>query len=149
MTVCSFALTVLERRADGRWRLNEVKSSTRIKDEHLEEVALQTYVVAGNGCHWPTLILVFINDKYVRDETIDWNELFCRKDVSEDVIDLLPQVPERIANRHGVLCLTEAPDISPAAIAFSPTDCEFWQRCTADKPKDWGLSHPAHLVRRL
>jgi len=76
----------LERRADGRWRLNEVKSSTRIKDEHLEEVALQTYVVAGNGLPLADAYLVFINDKYVRDETIDWNELFCRKDVSEDVI---------------------------------------------------------------
>jgi hypothetical protein len=31
----------LERLPDGKWRLNEVKSSTRIKDEHLEEVALQ------------------------------------------------------------------------------------------------------------
>jgi hypothetical protein len=30
----------LERLPDGRWRLNEVKSSTRIKDEHLEELAL-------------------------------------------------------------------------------------------------------------
>ena len=39
----------LERLLDGRWRLNEVKSSTRIKDEHLEEVALQTYVAVQNG----------------------------------------------------------------------------------------------------
>ena len=37
----------LERLGDGRWRLNEVKSSTRIKDEHLEDLALQTYVIAG------------------------------------------------------------------------------------------------------
>ena len=29
----------LERLPDRRWRLNEVKSSTRIKDEHLEEMA--------------------------------------------------------------------------------------------------------------
>jgi hypothetical protein len=39
----------LERLPDGRWRLNEVKSSTRIKNEHLEEVALQAYVIAGSG----------------------------------------------------------------------------------------------------
>ena len=97
----------LERLPDGRWRLNEVKSSTRIKNEHLEEVALQTYVIAGNGLQLADAYLVFIDDKYVREEKIDWNELFCRKDVSEDVIDLLPEVPERIANMHGVLCLTE------------------------------------------
>src|ERR1051326_5867179 len=39
----------LERLPDGRWRVNEVKSSTRIKDEHLEDLALQVYVLAGNG----------------------------------------------------------------------------------------------------
>src|SRR5205085_11034761 len=33
----------LERLTDGRWRLNEVKSSTRIKNEHLEDIALQAY----------------------------------------------------------------------------------------------------------
>jgi hypothetical protein len=43
----------LERLTDGPWRLNEVKSSTRVKNEHLEEVSLQTYVVAGSGLEWP------------------------------------------------------------------------------------------------
>jgi hypothetical protein len=39
----------LERIPDGRWRLNEVKSSTRINDEHLEDLALQTYVIVGSA----------------------------------------------------------------------------------------------------
>ena len=39
----------LERLPDGRWRLNEVKSSTRIKDEHLEDIALQSYVLVVRG----------------------------------------------------------------------------------------------------
>src|SRR5712672_4150198 len=34
----------LERLPDGRWRLNEVKSSIRIKDEHLKDIALHSYV---------------------------------------------------------------------------------------------------------
>ena len=56
----------LERLPDGRWRLNEVKSSTRIKNEHLEEVALQAYVISGNGLELADAYLVFINNKYVR-----------------------------------------------------------------------------------
>jgi hypothetical protein len=73
----------LERLPDGRWRLNEVKSSTRIKDEYLEEIALQTYVIAGNGLELADAHLVYINDKYVRNGEIDWNGLFCREDVCE------------------------------------------------------------------
>jgi hypothetical protein len=46
-------------------------------------------------------------------------------------------VPERIAEMHAVLSLREAPDIMPDRHCFRPHDCEFWRRCTADKPKDW------------
>jgi hypothetical protein len=128
----------LERLRDGGWRLNEVKSSTRVKDEHLEDLALQTYVVAGNGLDLADVYLVHINDKYVRSEEIDWNALLSREDVTEDVIHLLPEMPERIANMHKALCYTEAPDVRPSHHCFQPHDCEFWQRCTSDKPKkDW------------
>jgi hypothetical protein len=99
----------LERLPEGRWRLNEVKSSTRIKDEHLEDIALQTYVIVGAGLELSDAHLVFINDKYIRGEEIDWNALFHREDVTEDLIRFLPDVPERIASMHKVMCSTEAP----------------------------------------
>jgi hypothetical protein len=115
----------LERLPDGRWRLNEVKSSTRIKNEHLEDVALQTYVIVGSGLELVDAYLVNINDKYIRDENIDWDAPFCREDVTENLIPLLPAVPERIANMHEVLCSTEAPDVRPSRHCFRPHDCEF------------------------
>jgi predicted RecB family nuclease len=127
----------LERLPEGRWRLNEVKSSTRIKDEHLEDIALQTYVIVGAGLELADAHLMYINDKYVRGEEIDWEALFCREDVSEDVARLLPEVPERIADMHEVLCSREAPDIRPSRHCFKPHHCEFWDRCISDRPKDW------------
>jgi hypothetical protein len=127
----------LERLPDGRWRVNEVKSSTRIKDEHLEDLAVQVYVIAGNGLELADAYMIFTNDKYVCDEEVDWTALFHQQDVTEDVIQLLPQVPERIAEMHKVLCSTEAPEIRPSRHCFQPYECEFWHRCTAAKPKDW------------
>src|SRR3984893_17537188 len=127
----------LERLPGGLWRLNEVKSSTRIKNEHLEELALQAYVIAGNGLELADAYLVFINNEYIRGEEIEWNSLFCREDVSENRIPLLSKVPERIANMHAVLSLREAPEIRPSRHCFRPNDCEFWKRCTSEKPKDW------------
>ena len=61
----------LEHLPDGRWRLNEVKSSSRIKDEHLEDIALQSYVSVGSGLELADAYLVFIGGKYIRDEEID------------------------------------------------------------------------------
>jgi predicted RecB family nuclease len=132
----------LERLPDGRWRLNEVKSSTRIKDEHLEDIALQAYVIAGNGLELADAYLVFINDKYIRGEEIDWNGLFCREDVTENVIPFLARMPERTAEMHEVLCSREAPDIRPTRHCFKPHHCEFWDRCISDKPKDWVFHIP-------
>jgi predicted RecB family nuclease len=134
----------LERLSDGRWRLNEVKSSTRIKNEHLEELALQTYVIAGNGLELADAYLVFINDKYSRNQEIYWNALFHRENVTENVIPFLAGVPERIAEMHGVLSLREAPEVRPDRHCFRPYDCPFWQRCISDKPKD-RVFHIPHI----
>jgi hypothetical protein len=132
----------LERLPDGRWRLNEVKSSTRIKNEHLEDIALQAYVIVGAGLELADAHLVFINDKYVRDEKIDCNKLFCREDVTEHVLSFLAGMPEAIAGMHEVLCSREAPDIRPSRHCFKPHSCEFWERCTAGKPVDWVFHLP-------
>jgi hypothetical protein len=132
----------LERLPDGRWRLNEVKSSTRIKDEHLKDIALQSYVCVGSGLELVDAHLVFINDKYIGDEEIDWNRLFCREDVTEDLIPFLPGMPERIAEMLEVLCSREAPDVRPSRHCFQPYHCEFWQHCISAKPKDWVFHIP-------
>ncbi|HEY6261259.1 MAG TPA: DUF2779 domain-containing protein [Nitrospiraceae bacterium] len=127
----------LQRLPDGRWRVNEVKSSTRIKNDHLEDLALQIYVLAWNGLELADAYLVFINNQYARGKEIDWNAALLRQDVTQDVIRLLPQVPERIAKMHKLLCLSEPPQVNPSRHCFQPYECEFCDRCTANKPKDW------------
>jgi hypothetical protein len=96
-------IDTLERLADGRWRVNEVKSSTRMKDHHLEDLALKIYVAAGNNLELADACLVHVNKKYVRGEEVDWDAAFVRQDVTEDVIRLLPKMPERIAEMHKVV----------------------------------------------
>jgi len=49
---------ILERLSNDRWRLKEVKSSTRVKDEHLEELALQAHVIAANDLELAEIYLV-------------------------------------------------------------------------------------------
>lgn len=132
----------LERLSDGRWRVNEVKSTTRMRDEHLQDIAIQVYVVAGNGIELADAYLVFVNDQYLRDGEIDLNSFFRGQDVTEDIVRLLPQMPESIAEMHKVLCSTETPNISPSRHCFQPYECKFWSRCTAQKPKDWVFHLP-------
>jgi predicted RecB family nuclease len=136
---------ILERLPSGTWRLCEVKSTTRVKPEHLHDLAIQAYVIMGSGLSVEQMQLVHVDTEYVRGENgIDWQSYFKREDVTDEVRELLPSVAERVANMHAVLGLPEAPEVRPSRHCFSPFECEFWSRCTAAKPADW-IFHLPHL----
>lgn len=134
---------ILERLPSGGWRLAEVKSSTRVKPEHLHDVAIQAYVIAGCGLNVQEIQLVHVNTSYIRGEKgIDWQTYFEREDVTVEVRELLPDVAARVAEMHAILGMSAAPEVQPSGHCFSPFPCEFWDRCTADKPSDWIIYLP-------
>jgi hypothetical protein len=129
---------ILERLASGAWRLAEVKSTTRVKPEHLHDLAIQAYVIMGCGIALDQMQLIHVDTTYVRDENeIDWHAYFKLEDLTDGVRDLLASVPEHVAEMHAVLGMPTAPEIRPSGHCFSPFECEFWTRCTANKPSDW------------
>ena len=70
----------------GVWRLIEVKSSTRVKDVHLEDLAVQSDVMLSAGLTLVSVSLMYINTGYLyRDGPIDLAELFAIQDLSEAV----------------------------------------------------------------
>ena len=134
---------LLERLPIGEWRLAEVKSTTKVKPEHLHDLAIQAYVIAGSGLTVEEMQLVHVDPNYVRGESgIDWRAYFAREDVTAEVRELLPSAPERVAEMHVILGLPAAPAVRPSGHCFSPYACEFWTRCTAAKPPDWVFHLP-------
>ena len=91
---------ILERVLDetGRplaWRLIEVKSSTRVKDIHLDDVAIQSYVLLGSGIALAGTWLMHIDTTYVyQGGQADLQALFAIEDVSEVVASRRGQVPD-------------------------------------------------------
>ena len=76
---------VIERLGDG-WGLREVKSSTRMKDRHVEDLALQAFVLAGAGVPVSSIELVHVNNTYIRRHAgIWWQDFFSRTDAREAV----------------------------------------------------------------
>jgi len=106
---------ILERLPNGGWRLAEVKSSTRVKLEHLDDLAIQSYVIAGSDLTVQEMQLVHVDTGYIRGENgVDWHAYFKREDVTAEVSDLLPSVPERVAEMHTILGMPTAPEIRPS-----------------------------------
>jgi hypothetical protein len=58
---------ILQRRRDNRWRLIEVKSTTDLKEEHLDDVGIQTRVVSRSGLDLASSCLAHINRNYIFD----------------------------------------------------------------------------------
>jgi hypothetical protein len=135
---------VLERLANGTWGLREVKSSTGPKDYHYDDIAIQLYVLKGIGISLSSIELVHVNSAYVRGRSgISWPEFFARVDVIDAVAPRLAELSARLTAMRQGLNRVKLPDAEPGKQCSTPYDCEFWDRCTADKPADW----IAHLPR--
>jgi len=120
------------------WRLIEVKSSTRVKEVHLNDVAIQSYVLSGSGIALAGICLMHIDNTYVYEGgDIDLKALFSIEDVSEAVSSRRELVPERIAAMRSALIELQPPAIEPDDRCHSPYECPFWAHCTKDKPARW------------
>jgi hypothetical protein len=138
---------ILER-CPGGWRLLEVKSSTAVKDHHLDDVALQAFVLAGSAVPVESQHLVYVNKTYVRGTgEVDWKAYFARVDVGEAVAARAPGLSGQLASMGTVLLQLALPNAEPGKQCGSPVDCDFWDRCTADKPADWIAKLP-HISQK-
>jgi len=129
---------VLERLSSDSWGLREVKSSSGLQDHYIDDIALQVYVLRGAGVALPSIELLHVNTAYVRGaDGISWPEYFARRDVGDNVNEALRELPGRLpAMRESLNSLT-LPEAEPGPQCNSPYSCEFWDRCTANKPADW------------
>jgi hypothetical protein len=135
---------VLERLANKAWGLRAVKSTARPKENHYDDIAIQLHVLNGSGVALSSIELVHVNSDYVRGpDGISWPEFFARVDVTDAVASRLAELPARLPAMRECLNMVELPFAEPGNQCSKPYDCEFWDRCTADKPTDW----VAHLPR--
>jgi predicted RecB family nuclease len=135
---------VLHRRGDGRWRLVEVKSSTSVKEKHLDDVSIQSRVVSRCGVDLASVCLAHINRNYVFDGgSIDVPRLFKIRNLTRRVQRLQPKLTFQLRAAFTVLSMPKAPDIAPGKHCMSPVACEFFDRCNPPLPDD----HIGYLPR--
>ncbi|HMS86161.1 MAG TPA: DUF2779 domain-containing protein [Nitrospira sp.] len=120
------------------WRLIEVKSSTRLKDVHLDDLSIQTYVLLGAGMVLSAAAVMRINTGYVyAGGEIDLQALFSIDDVSQAVTERRGRVVERLAAMKALLVEPKPPAIEPDQHCHSPYECPFWAHCTREKSPRW------------
>jgi predicted RecB family nuclease len=135
---------VLHRQRDGRWRLVEVKSSTAVKEQHLDDVAIQYRVLFRCGLDVGSACLAHVNRSFVfRGGSVDPWRFFRIRNVTRQVEKLQPKLTFQLRAAFTLLSMPTAPDIKPGSHCTAPVTCEFFERCNTLRPDD----HIGYLPR--
>jgi len=135
---------VLQRRRDHRWRLVEVKSTTSLKEEHLDDVGIQSRVVSRSALALASVNLAHVNRDYVFDgSSIDPRKFFKIRNLTRRVQRLQPKLTFQLRAEFAVLNMPSAPHLPPGPHCTHPVTCEFFDRCNLPRPND----HIGYLPR--
>ncbi len=110
--------------------LIEVKSSTQIKDGHLADAAVQTWVLRRSGLTVDGVEIMHLNKEYRHP---GHGSLLVREDVTEGVEALQADIPAMVAEQLAMLD-GPVPDRKIGAHCFEPRECPFFDRCWPDDP---------------
>jgi len=124
------AVDILER-VRGGWQLIEVKSTTRVKPEHLPDVAVQLHVLRKTGLPVDRAQLMHLNRECACP---DLDSLFTRADVTADVERPLADVPDEIGRQLRML-RGPLPDVAIGPHCDAPYECPFKGRCWPELPE--------------
>jgi CRISPR/Cas system-associated exonuclease Cas4 (RecB family) len=117
----------------GGFTLIEVKSATSVKEYHLQDVAIQAWVLQGAGLDLRGLELAVINTDFVYPGGGKYRGLFVQENVRKEVKALLPQVPGWVEQGLAVLAAKKAPKETPGDQCGSPFPCPFQGYCCQDE----------------
>src|ERR1022692_2078316 len=135
---------VLHRRGDGRLRLIEVKSSASLKEEHLDDVAIQYRVLSRCGLDVGSACLAHVNRSFVfRGGSVDPWRFFRIRNVTRQVAKLQPKLTFQLRAAFTLLSMPTAPELKPGSHCTAPVVCEFYDRCNPPRPQD----HVGYLPR--
>ena len=128
---------ILHRRRDNRWRLIEVKSTTDLKDYHLDDVAIQHRVVSRSGLDLASSSLAHINRNYFFDGgSIDVRRFFKIRNLTQRVERLQPKLTFLLRSEFRILAFPQPPPIPVGSHCTDPITCEFYHRCNPPRPDD-------------
>jgi len=104
---------ILERYSDDEYNLYEIKSSTSVKPEHIDDLAFQYLVLTGAGLKIKKMSVIYVNNEYIRHGKIDAKALSVITDVTDEVRDKISETKVNIEKALQVLSSKTQPDLSP------------------------------------
>ena len=115
------------------WNLIEVKSSTRVKDEHYPDLAIQLYVLKQCGLNVGKIELMLINNTDCVYPNLE--NLFKFEDLTSEIIRYQQDIEDPVEYFKNVLAQDAVPDVSIGKQCNTPKPCPFIDKCWSDIPE--------------
>jgi hypothetical protein len=145
----------LQKRLMHCFSMIEVKSSTKVKPEHLWDCAIQTWVLRGGGFgdSLDEILLAHVDNSFVYTREGDYEGLLKQVDITSDVEELLPEVSGIVVELNEV-AVGPQPEIVTGPHCTTPYECPFLPHCRASEPPPAEypvalLPHAGKLVSEL
>jgi hypothetical protein len=120
---------VLEPAAGGVWNLVEVKSTTEVKDYHLDDLAIQRWCYEGAGLPIGTCSLVHVDRTYVRQGSVEPARLLARVDVTDEVRARSEGIEARVGEMLKTVDAGAAPEVEIGPQCGTPYPCPLIPMC--------------------
>jgi CRISPR/Cas system-associated exonuclease Cas4 (RecB family) len=120
--------------ATGEIEIYEIKSSSKVKDDHIHDVAFQRVVAEANGFTVAKTFVITANPEFIRHGEIDPDELFVISDVTDLVSAIVDETREQIETAFAYLETEPVPSL----IDYCNTDrlgCAFIRHHFPDLPE--------------
>jgi len=124
---------ILEPSADG-WNLYEMKASTKVKDEHIPDLAFQKYICEKNGIKIKNCFIEYINKDYIKQGNLIPSELVLQEDVTGKV-NQIDDIEEKSEKYIEIMELGEPPEVSISKKCNRPYTCPLKDECWGSLPE--------------
>lgn len=111
------------------YRMVEVKQSASVKDYHLSDAAIQSWVAQQAKLPLTSVEIAHIDNSFVYPGGGDYRGLFHYADISEQIAGMKAEVPGWITAARETLS-GEEPCIAPGAQCDAPFECPFFGYCS-------------------
>lgn len=144
----AFADVMLPEQKDGKqvWRMVEVKSSTRVKDYHRDDVAVQAFVAQSAGVPLTSIALAHIDSSWVYPGDKNYKGLLKENDLTGEAFARSEEVKGWIAKAQNVVSEPSEPTANTGDHCDIPFECGFYGYCSRNDPKP---EYPVYWLPRF
>ncbi len=127
-----FAMADILVKNGNTWDIYEVKSSTQVKEYHLNDTSIQWYALCDT-LKLNRAYIIHINNSYIRESFLDIEALFTKVDITEIVKDKQVSIEHNLQQMKTMLSKS-MPNIDIGKHCHNPYTCDFYSHCWSHVP---------------